>query len=1506
MKKYLNHLNTLIIILSFFNFSYQSDKFDYLEANVGDAITETISTDVKYRPVVYLSANGSFYLELDFIDEKDIFDPYDIEDKTSFKTSFYVSYYYNRYYITCRLWKPSGNKLFLICHMDTYFDYADKNVNIEQALFYYKNYRILIYFQNLHIYKLSSPSPFLYYGIQTITIQEDKRLYELEFMIEEYNNELLYLFSNDNYIYLDNCLKYDRYLVCEIKKEDIEEVLRYNEQKFDVYSYNDKLGLYRMDLINNITIIDNIKEKQEVLVKELKLLTQYIGKNNYIAYETNIASISNVVTAKFNVRIDNIDKNCYFKKEGENPLLLLCKWDYSNQKNKLGKIENEIILENINIKYTFKIQSLDEENVFYFEDDSSTVFYNYPKVLNFSLNNNNIIYYVMEYPSDEKKIKLFSDSEDLDCKDLNSKIKACYINIDYFKNKASGYYYTSHYLTYYHNYSIIYEFSPIQVIMPNNPIFMEIIKDENTLKIGQKGTLYFVTDYKDNEHNIFNSIDSDTITFSLNFIKYDNEELIKAECRFWKPNNNQNIRLICSFDDIFKNDFKITLYDKIEYNNYTFIISLKEYITVTQLNYYIPFLYSEERTINVEGEKQDYSLSFKIVSYDNEDLFIYGSKLVSTNVINYAKLDNCEVNGNTLNCKISKLKLEEILTKKTESFRIMTTNNNDNIIELEYIGLITINCNVIKKEDIYVGITKVLNNVSEAEIPIAFETNVTSIQNLTSLTSATFKIRDDDNERCYFKKTKINHLLLLCFYKNYYPTPIRILEEEKVINDAHYKYNFRIQPYNISSNTQVYSSGSGIYLTDPEELKFSLQTPITVRFITETPYYVGNIALLYSDSKSYTKINYLECENKNKMKKCKVPISYFIKQNYKENTNSYIYPSHFYSYNELITDYEVAPILVTLPDKMIVINVINNENSDTKIICNNAMIYLITDYDDSNNIFDSSDIEEKTLFNTSFKTVNNNNYNITCRLWKSNKKNIFILCQTNNDLFFSYEQIIQGDIQETIFHYNDYSVVLISDNLLKFEYQNGSCPFLYSDEQIINVNQNNDNYYDLKFKIGSYNGEPLFLSNIDINYINLNCSEENSNLNCKLPKDKLLEQNNEQTFKLYFLNNIYGFQETGLILDIIVNSDIQKENINVKITNLLQNYIEFNNYVAYETDVTGVSNLISDYFLIDSSRPINCFLRKTNLNNLLVLCRWTDFEDYYLGEIKKEIVLNNIHIKYNFRIQPVKNTKKFKAPYKGSWALFIYPQELYFYKNNTNTFDIYMHKQDYTDKIILNNNSLSCDGFSSSSPQFKRCTINKGFFTDLSGDQYYYIQHKGDNSNVGMIFYELPPIVIKFPKSNEIVININEGDNENSLNIGKSGVLYLTTNYFDSENIFNYNDIEQNTVFYSKIQDNFKNKYNVKCRLWKTQNNNIKLICKLNRNLKYSSQSIILEDIKFNYKDYIIYIFTLSEIEVNQLDYSIPFIYSDVQNININGDNHDKFYNLVFKYESYNNDLLYE
>jgi hypothetical protein len=89
------------------------------------------------------------------------------------------------------------------------------------------------------------------------------------------------------------------------------------------------------------------------------------------------------------------------------------------------------------------------------------------------------------------------------------------------------------------------------------------------------------------------------------------------------------------------------------HNNMKVLISFpKNTFTIEQLDYAIPYLYSDGQTINI-NEETSYELKFKIEIYNNDPLYIYGSNN------NYANLDNCEKTNNELICKISKEKIEE-------------------------------------------------------------------------------------------------------------------------------------------------------------------------------------------------------------------------------------------------------------------------------------------------------------------------------------------------------------------------------------------------------------------------------------------------------------------------------------------------------------------------------------------------------------------------------------------------------------------------------------------------------------------------------------------------------------------------------------------------------------------------------------------------------------------------------------------------------------------------------
>ena len=1495
MMKSLKIFFDVIILFSALNCLNQLDsKTISLEQNEIDNL-ETITINITYEERKYIGQKGYFYFETAFNDnETNYFNNLDIEE-TSFNVTFRPFEWTNTYYSICRLWKSSDGNMKIICK------FLDDSYNGYNLYLYIKplNYKSLIINfippEKGIWYVKDDDLSFIYSDEQVINITEEEEFYDLKFNMEEYYDDLLFLFKNEtietNPLHLDKCAKSENYLICKIKKEEIEEILEYNNQIFDVYTFTSNFGIHKIELINNIIFNYNIEQKQNITVNITNLLQKYIDRNNYIAYETNVTDISDVSTGKFYIKKDYGYIKCYLKKAGNNPLLFLC---HSDLKGGLGKIE-EIVLDNINIKYNFRILSINNEEYFYKYNIGSTALFVYPKVLDFNSNEELYINYVMKSSIYTNGIRLNLDSNDLnDGYYIGNSILSLRIDRHHFRNNPSGYYNTYHFLSSEIGYVPFYEFSPIKVIIPDDDIiYISIRKEDNPYEItaGRGGTLYFVTDYIDNKKKIIDKYEIEKISFETSLIE-NSIISTKVNCKFLKRNDNEKVILICNLiDHIGYSASYRRINDTYLINeNYSIYISSNEFLLIHELTYPIPFIYSEEQIITINEQEYEYNLRFKCESYNNEKLILYGSQS------NMAVIDNCKKYDNILNCKISKEKIEEILTKNSEQFNFYYYTDFGGIYNLEYLKPITINYDIAKKEDIYVGITEILNRITDKNIPFAFKTNITSIPNLLTNNF------DDKSSKgnCFFKKTTLNPLLLLCvYYQNYYSYNIT-LKNELILKDIHYKYNFRIQPVFINTSIFTEYNGASINLAFPEELDFVSKNKLEIRFVEIGPYKAKYISLLYPDTN--TSYSYLNCIDLLAVKVCQIQISYFVKQNYKKNNYCYVYHSDNIFRKRI--NYGIPPIKVILPKKILYIDIEAKENTKTKIMCKNSKLYLMTNYDDSKlNIFDSSTIEEKTNFTTQIVIFSLPEISkLSCRLWKPKNKNITIICDIKDNSFMKKELSLIAYFNETAFDYNGYRVVISPDISLNFQIINTYCPFLYFEEQSITVMQEEPSY-ELRFMFDIYNFEPLFLSNTEMNYINLNyCLKEEKNLICIIEKEKLLEQNNDKPFKLYYYDEKYGFLELEAIYSVWVNSNIKKENINIKALNLMQKNVDLNNYVTYKTDITDISNVISDSFFLNSNNIVSCYFKKTELNPLLILCHWNMTGKNSLGEIKKEIILNNIHMKYNFRIQPVTNNEIFDIESLGNLPLFIYPHLLNFYLNDIYHIDIIVNFTEKSPDIMINSHFLECNDSLTYSITFLRCYVKKDYF-DNRENNYYYIQHK-NHLNDYSIFYELSPLYVNIPKDNEIIMRIKK-ENNMKITIGKNGVLYFITNYYDENNLFDYNDIENKFVFESEIFDENQNEYYAKCKLWKTSDSLIRIICDLKENLKYSHQNIKLKEISFDYNNYVFYIVSPNFIEVNQVDYSLPFLYSDIQYITINNSYYSSSYNLIFKIESYNNDILF-
>ena len=497
--------------------------------------------------------------------------------------------------------------------------------------------------------------------------------------------------------------------------------------------------------------------------------------------------------------------------------------------------------------------------------------------------------------------------------------------------------------------------------------------------------------------------------------------------------------------------------------------------------------------------------------------------------------------------------------------------------------------------------------------------------------------------------------------------------------------------------------------------------------------------------------NDLKCENINNLKKCTI-----TKEHFNTTQDGYYYTYHLNHQDNYIISYELSPIQVVLPEENeIIIRITNADNKNIINIGQKGFFSLITDFLDVQNIFDTSDIEEKTTFQTVFSDSNNNNYNVNCYLWKPKGEKLRLICKFDENI---KDQSIK--INGHSFEYKENVIVLFSEDYLKINQLNSSISVLYHDKQEIIIDDKN-NEYALSFKKGIYNKEPLILFKGDMNLKNiyLDCKDETNEIKCTVKKDQLLQllSSNGEIFHLSQLTDNYGMLTFNEIFPITIKyENVAKKVIYLTLTKLLTPKIDKNSFFIFETNVTDISILTSNYFNINTraNDVIKCLFKKNSEqkeDKLLLVCNGENKSSYILN-IAEEIDVNEANILYNFKIAA--NEEIFTVTVsneEGAKITSVYPESLDFSSNDKLVLKYNMDTPEKLNDIKLNNDSssaLECIDKTG----VKECTVPKNHFKD---DGYYYTYHKNGFGDL-IISYEIPRIKIALNKEEE---NNNDSNN---------------------------------------------------------------------------------------------------------------------------------------------------
>ena len=187
---------------------------------------------------------------------------------------------------------------------------------------------------------------------------------------------------------------------------------------------------------------------------------------------------------------------------------------------------------------------------------------------------------------------------------------------------------------------------------------------------------------------------------------------------------------------------------------------------------------------------------------------------------------------------------------------------------------------------------------------------------------------------------------------------------------------------------------------------------------------------------------------------------------------------------------------------------------------------------------------------------------------------------------------------------------------------------------------------------------------------------------------------------------------------------------------ILTSKVDKRNYIVYETNITKLPEITTNYFNIISNRndELKCFF-KNNDDKLLLLCDAENSGENQLGKID-QLTLIDINILYNFEIVATENNDKYTvSDIEGPIILSVNPLSLNFSLNDSFIIKYQVENSEKFKGIKLNEKSfseLNCED----KKGIVECTIPKSHFEN-SGEYHTYYNNSFNEKSIA---YEIPRI----------------------------------------------------------------------------------------------------------------------------------------------------------------------